>query len=386
MLDRNVFILGAGFSATAGAPLVHDFLDKSRVLLDDPLSPLNAAEREHFQRVFRFRRDVAQAREKVIIDLDDIEQLFGLVEISHRLGKTPRETWDSTVYLIAKTLQLTARADRDRPYLDLQVHRELLESAPPTFRIADLKSFVLQAGVYDYFAALVGGLLDSPERSDIRKNTIITFNYDLVMDDALRRNGIEPNYYIQEDAGFVDAGAGSRRACSVLKLHGSTNWGICSKCQNTVVIQKAKVTESFEEFRNQQCAECSALGFQPLLIPPSWDKSEYRQVMQRVWKKAVEELSSATRICVIGYSMPEVDAFFKYLLSLALSENHSLYKFIVVDIKPELKSTYERLLDPLFQSRRFSFFERGFVHYMVHHETLGQLGRGEWVVGNMHLY
>ena len=35
---------------------------------------------------------MAQAREKVRIDLDDIEQLFGLVEISQRLEDSPRET------------------------------------------------------------------------------------------------------------------------------------------------------------------------------------------------------------------------------------------------------------------------------------------------------
>src|SRR5260370_21489540 len=104
--DRNVYILGAGFSADAGAPLIQGFLDCSRRLVDQPFSDLDPVERAHFKSVFKFRSEMAQSREKVRMDLDDIEQLFGLVEISQRLEARPPETRDSTVYLIAKTLQL----------------------------------------------------------------------------------------------------------------------------------------------------------------------------------------------------------------------------------------------------------------------------------------
>lgn len=80
--DRNVYILGAGFSAAAGVPIVHDFIERSRIYFDDPSSGLDDAEREHFKRFLDFKRKMSQAREKVRIDLDDIEQLFGLEVIS----------------------------------------------------------------------------------------------------------------------------------------------------------------------------------------------------------------------------------------------------------------------------------------------------------------
>jgi hypothetical protein len=50
--NRNVFILGAGFSAAAGAPVVRDFLDCARQFYDDPVSGLDEHEREHFKKVF----------------------------------------------------------------------------------------------------------------------------------------------------------------------------------------------------------------------------------------------------------------------------------------------------------------------------------------------
>lgn len=104
--------------------------------------------------------------------------------------------------------------------------------------------------------------------------------------------------------------------------------------------------------------------------------------MQPVWKKAVEAIKTATRICVIGYSMPETDAFFKFLLALGLAENDRLYKLIVVDLMrntlsgPEdntIKARWENMLEGVFVGRRFEFspqgfagFIRGSIQYLLH--------------------
>ena len=81
-LNRNVYILGAGFSAPAGAPVIRNFLDRSREFYTEPTSSMDDEERAVFARVFKFKRSMGQAREKFAIDLDNIEKLFGLVEIS----------------------------------------------------------------------------------------------------------------------------------------------------------------------------------------------------------------------------------------------------------------------------------------------------------------
>jgi hypothetical protein len=113
--DHNVYILGAGFSKDAGAPLIFDFLDRAREFFDDPDSALDLQERQQFEEVFKFKREIAKAREKFRIDLDNIEQLFGLVEMSQRLGSVSAATRDATVYLIAKTLQLALTNTSRRP-------------------------------------------------------------------------------------------------------------------------------------------------------------------------------------------------------------------------------------------------------------------------------
>jgi hypothetical protein len=146
-----------------------------------------------------------------------------------------------------------------------------------------------------------------------------------------------------------------------------------------------------------QCRKCQQRAIQPMLVPPSWDKTEYQNLMQPIWNQAVTQLKNATRICIIGYSLPESDAYFKYLLTLGLAENHGLYKFIVVDLaqrsfnlldaederkgKPKtLRERYGELLEDLFQERRFAFHQEGLWQWMQNGSVLRDLGRGEAIV------
>src|SRR6266568_5676034 len=153
--DRNVYVLGAGFSALAGAPLIHDFIDRSRLYFDDPSSNLEKRERDHFERFLAFKRRMSQSREKVRIDLDNIEQLFGLVEISQRLEFDTRATRDSTVYVIAKTLEL---ATREQPLrrIGFSGVQEILKEWKPIPRFEVVQGYVppaYTARIYDFFAA-----------------------------------------------------------------------------------------------------------------------------------------------------------------------------------------------------------------------------------------
>jgi hypothetical protein len=100
-----------------------------------------------------------------------------------------------------------------------------------------------------------------------------------------------------------------------------------------------------------------------------------------VWARAVEELKAAKRICVIGYSMPKSDSFFKYLLALALAENDRLSDLIVVDMGSAVRARWQEFLEPIFLQRRFHFHPEGLATYLLGKKTLEQLGRGEVLSG-----
>lgn len=193
---------------------------------------------------------------------------------------------------------------------------------------------------------------------------------------------------------------GSPNGPYLLKLHGSANWGICAGCKKTIEVLDEKVTDDPVRFREKACGKCEQSAFQPLLVPPSWDKTEFRDVLRPVWAQALKVLERATRICIIGYSMPPIDAFFRYLLTLALARNHNLYKLVVVDLAsqarfdvqghpvkprqlepPNVRERFEELLDDVFRSRRFEYFDAGLAEFIGRNMFKELLERADGIDG-----
>ena len=86
--DKNVYIVGAGFSASAGAPLLNDFLNVSQDLLVNPSDGLTTGRSATFQDVFAHKKKLTCVEHKVNIDLNNVEELFGLVEMEHQITET----------------------------------------------------------------------------------------------------------------------------------------------------------------------------------------------------------------------------------------------------------------------------------------------------------
>jgi hypothetical protein len=389
--DRNVYILGAGFSAPAGAPVIYTFLERSREFLNNPPRELTPDGLAHFKRVFEFKERIAKAREKISVDLDNIEDLFGVVEMSCRLGSEPIQTRNSMIYVIAKTLELCTEPRQPRGRVGFEMLHERAKRAS-----LDIEDVVVRQSqpnrneqftvdLYDFFALLISGALDDPTLRQNRNDVVITFNYDLIIDDALYRVNRPADY------GHPLSERSSNAAFPILKLHGSTNWAVCPQCGKPVV-SFHKLTRSFSELTAMPCPTCNRNKCQALLIPPSWDKTGHREVMQPVWTAAVNELKRATRICIIGYSMPDSDAFFRYLLTVALADNHHMERLVVVDYSPAAPISFgdenrgrkrnavglkwKGLLDATFQERRFVFRETGFSQWLSQHARY-DLKRGD---------
>jgi hypothetical protein len=289
--------------------------------------------------------------------------------MSQRLGTASSSTRDATVYLIAKTLQLALSGVSHRS--DVRINLKPGYAAEASF----VKYLRQDAGgsfntdIYTHFALYLSGKYDDQRKIATRASTVITFNYDLVLDDALRRVEANPGYELN-NATYDEIKVGYP-AVSFLKLHGSTNWAICG-CNHIHVLGE-KATSDPSLFRSMPRRKCGKPGLRLLLVPPSWDKSEYSGIMQPVWRKAVEAIQTATRICVIGYSMPETDAFFKFLLTLGLAENDHLYKLVVVDWLQNtleqnhtnnIEARWREMLEGVFVSRRFVFHPYGTAQFM----------------------
>jgi hypothetical protein len=123
---------------------------------------------------------------------------------------------------------------------------------------------------------------------------------------------------------------------------------------------------------------------EPFIIPPTWSKLIMDTPVAHVWKAAVDELMDAFQIIVIGYSMPQTDTFFQYLLTLGLESNPNLHRVIVVNVdqSDSLKERYERVFSRGLKDRGGLKFISGHNFYnFVHHFMQQHVGDSAWPLG-----
>lgn len=224
---KNVFVLGAGFSADTGAPLMNDFFNRVRNLRDDLRSILSSRDREVFERVIQYRFDLNSALAKVFVDLDNIEQLFGFLEMEVQLSPSAKAGLRTDmVHLIVRTLEASTEAP-------LATGDCRVVAGP---KGGNKWSYYYLKNPYSFFVGFAAGLWNPLKRKGTEMDSarsdavapqrsidcVITFNYDLVLEREMRGLGIVPLY--QCPAGdYRDAFPGANLGLNLLKMHGSAN-------------------------------------------------------------------------------------------------------------------------------------------------------------------
>jgi NAD-dependent SIR2 family protein deacetylase len=354
--DKSVFILGAGASVPAGAPVLNDFLKKARELLDNPNSPLDSDEKDIFRRVFEWRGRMYPALRFLKLDLENMENLFCLVDMAYQLGiEVTEDVRNNLIRLIARTLDLTVKFSTLR--ISAKKQEETYSSDPTYYEFIEL-------------------LKVWHSKNDVVKtefDSIITLNYDICCEQAL----------ISQEVPFTYGDPWSdpnKIGYKLLKLHGSINWVICQECKDTkadldfnyniIPIRRTGYSHIgiaeriFKPQYSTQCKECGQ-DLSLFIVPPTWNKVTYSEKLKSVWKSASEEIEQATRLIIIGYSLPETDSFFKYLLALGLSKNESLQEIILINPAQgqegeTLENRYRDFIAPFFDNRNFKFWRVGF--------------------------
>lgn len=358
-INHNVYILGAGFSANAGLPLVTNFLERMADAVEWLYSHDREREAESVRSVFDFRLRAAGAAYRAEVNIDNIEELFSLASASEGENRA-----DEVISAIAATLDF-AELTTQHPTCEVEVKEE---SDNGTW-IRKEKTFPL----YQLYAGIISGsMCNGPTET---QNTVITLNYDTLLEDALAELDVPFHYGLptkittyHESAKCLNSK--DRDTLPIYKLHGSVNWSKPSS--------RGRKTTVFGNYRNLY-----QNGGRVLLIPPTWRKIFAEQLVH-VWEGAVEALNKATRIVVIGFSMPPTDNHFKYLIAAGLQRNISLRKFLFVN--PGLDSKRKeraKLRRNLFSILRRELEARGVVEpipltakeFFLRRETLRKIGR-----------
>jgi NAD-dependent SIR2 family protein deacetylase len=144
--------------------------------------------------------------------------------------------------------------------------------------------------------------------------TVVSFNYDTLVEEALRKSGIAYSYGPERCVVFVDQQRAkeSRQdwdVVPVLKLHGSANWGVCRNCGQRG--PGVDLINAFEKMylpglRRERCV-CNKRFLEPGIVPPVIGKGPALRSFGELWTRARVALQRAREVVVVGYSLPESD-------------------------------------------------------------------------------
>ena len=328
--DHNVYILGAGFSMKAGLPSLAGFLQamrETRVAIGNDQA--RTREAEAIDAVLRFRQSAAAASERIGIKLDNIEELLGFASAWPPESGNDIMGHDLPIAIATTLAECGQRAPAH--LMRIEVPKDGSWVTPGTWKQEDGGLRVITP-CYDLYTALMTGFLD---RRAGQRNTIITFNYDTLVECALSHLPLNFTY------GFGDPNQGA--TCRIglekpktlpvrwndetqddglhlLKLHGSINWGVPEPRDDHEILRTV-----YDDYSG-----ILADNRWPLLEPPMWNK-RFPDLLRVVWNKAVERLRTATRVIIIGYSCPPADQHFRFLLAAGLHRNISLTQLLIVN-------------------------------------------------------
>ena len=379
---KNVFILGAGFSNPVGMPSIREFYNTIKKIYLDKRPSLSNFLTECFQSVVDYRNSLEKVSSKTTIDLDNIETLFSYLDMDNPLQIEVRR---NLIYTIINTLNISTDLDNVNTTNSMKSVKTYLGKEDVRYREGNDTNYNLN--IYEYFACAIAGIIGTRKYDYKKDDTIITFNYDILLDNIFSFMRIPIDYCYGEE--------NQNTGLKYLKLHGSANWLLCKKCKKITFYDKG-----YPNMLIKGCKICHDNGviLEPLVVPPTWNKSEHRKEINRVWEVALKEMSLARKIFIIGYSMPPTDMYFEYLMSLGLKDNDIIEKIVIVDRdednvkeddkeKEEVKShlqnldeKYRKLLNINFAKYRYEFKSVGVLQF-IKHDMANYIGMVEGSTG-----
>ena len=321
---RTVWILGAGASRAAycGMPLVKNFMGEAlhRLRLSG----------DQGSRLRRFIRDAYGYEELNGVDVEEL-LTFAWCDVSHLDSRRDSPLPEPEQLRLVRALDTLRKVEALIVAVLFQAQRECVQ-------IGDR--------VHDALA----------ERVDKTQDTVISYNYDLLGDNALWKAGkaSSDDYGVAFDGAVDGSPDPSVRApyrrepeiqqgCQepgegvpILKLHGSLNWlglehrDLFKRDPEVFYLPQAISVSVGPDFwwtgfgslrladGGNDISQCGRL--RPIIVPPTFAKDALRgSPMGKLWPKAKEALEKCDRVVIIGLSLRDADYQTRWLLRTALA-------------------------------------------------------------------
>ena len=292
-MSKTVYILGAGASISHSNgvyPSYNEFFSKARALnIINRKDSGNVLDKYKDLKDYIYKlmgEDILEEKSRV-----DIERLLTFIDID-----------------IDKSDNINLHKNYEKKFLVLEIILDLLEQL--SNRVNKQKG--------DYHS-----LIKKINHND----TIITFNWDTLLDKILLNNkkgqirNLVDLIHNDRDPLTLNEPTDSYELSQkgiYLKLHGSVDWKYCSNkycnAYNKIFTSKSKI-----------CGECYK-QLNSLIIPPILNK-QYRSYpfIEKLWKLAFEQLKFTHNLVIWGYKLPSTDFYSNWLLSKTKDNLKNVY-------------------------------------------------------------
>lgn len=370
MSSKTVYVLGAGFSRYAGCPLQSEILERIKSFeIKKLLSPdISFDIISHFQ----------PSRDKLTQFLDQIfpqdvtpslEDVFTLLDQTiEARGCCGALTWD--------------RLEDYRNHLKRMVlftfHSavEEIEEKPRDF-YRSLATHLIRHRI-----------LPGQESDPI---SIVSLNWDSLLEDSIywcinkidARGRIDIDYccYITPLVESIPHTPSTKQKAlgifnfKLMKLHGSANWLWCPNCNRLFTgvggndsVWDLYVKERKCRFCGEQYSKSSGSSsirapiLQPFFISPTYVKKFDSPHIQMTWHNAFLDLSEATDVIFIGYSLPEADYHVRNLLRRSIRKDTNIF-VVLTESARQKRNTPKKLAYYLPERRYKDFFGENGVEF-----------------------
>lgn len=360
-MNKTVYFLGAGFSKDAGGPIQNGIIE---TIFKPQFKDAYNHKKEIIDALLAFSKFLG---ETLLIDKIDfskipLEDVFTPIDRCIADGKSFRQ------YSIDDLVKL-----RDKLH---------------TLMAASIQYGVdIEYGNSSYitdFARYINNIAKQRLDDGEDRISIITTNWDILLDnrlnDAIRMSPLSPpklavvDYccYISslEEDENIKPGlfALGKRGYNIkyLKLHGSMNWLHCPFCQRMYVKFDEKTMLSPSHFckhckKNYKLNDIDSIKLRGNLMLPTFLKDLNNIQIKLIWQNAAIELSEASKIVFIGYSLPAADFEIRQLLSRYIRKNAK----IEVIVHPQYASAEEINRYKLFFGKRnINFISKTIPNYV----------------------
>ncbi len=316
-MEKVVYILGAGFSAPLGLPVISNFLERAKNMYFS-----DTEKYKYFKDIFDKIKNMAAVKNYYDSDQTNIEELFSLLEMERVIGKINMNiSFDQFICDVIKyyTPPINAKGTFNANWQD-----QIFSSSEiwPHYAFWTLSLFNCEAHIKEF----------TPQKNTLRftngidpqiKYSIVTLNYDLVLENIC--SYVNESFEIDNlDISFDKSNLSINSKPCLSKLHGSAEDG--------------------------------------KIIPPTWNKGLRQTHLLDSWELAYSSLSEANYIRILGYSLPEGDSYIKYLLKSAVLNSEHLKKIDIVCLDPD--NEVRKRYDSFISSKQKSFFNQKIEVYL----------------------